>query len=187
MAKTNPIIQFIKSFEGGFSNDPDDHGGATMQGITIATYTAYRKKKGLKAPTIAELKRITPAEWEDIFKTMYWDPWRADEIKSQAVANICVNWGWGAGVISGIKEVQAALGITQDGVVGPQTLAALNRRNSTYEYRFVFNRIKAARANQLLTAAKKGNNAKYLDGWLRRWESFHYDRLYASNGKEIVW
>ena len=26
----------------------DDNGGATMQGITIATYTAYRKKKGLK-------------------------------------------------------------------------------------------------------------------------------------------
>ena len=187
MANIKILASFIKSWEGGFVNDPDDNGGATMQGITIATYTAYRKKKGLKAPTVADLKRITPAEWEDIFKTMYWDPWHADEIKSQAVANICVNWGWGAGVVGAIKTVQGALGLRQDGVVGQQTLAALNRRHSTYEYRFIFNRIKAARANQLLTAAKKGNNAKFLDGWLRRWESFHYDKLIASNGKEIVW
>ena len=177
----------LRSWEGGFVNDPDDAGGATMRGITLSTYTAYRKKKGRPAPTVADLKAITDTEWWDCFKTMYWDIWRADEIKSQAVANICVNWGWGSGPVAAVKAVQSALGLKADGAVGPLTLAALNKSHRLYEYRVVFNRIKAARAAQLLTAAKKGNNAKFLDGWLRKWEGFHYDRLYKSDGSEIVW
>ena len=177
----------LRSWEGGFVNDPDDAGGATMRGITIGTYTSYCKLKGRKAPTVEDLKKLTDAEWWDIFKTMYWDPWRADEIKSQAVANICVNWGWGAGVISSIKAVQKALGLKADGVVGSVTLAALNKSHRLYGYRFVFNHIKAERGMQYLTAAQKRNNAKYLDGWLRKWEGFHYDRLYKADGSEIVW
>ena len=64
MAKIEEIIPFILYFEAGvnkrylslppeqifeqakktgFANDPDDAGGATMCGITIATYKAYCK------------------------------------------------------------------------------------------------------------------------------------------------
>ena len=177
----------LRSWEGGFANDPDDAGGATMRGITIATYTSYRKKKGLPSPTVADLKAMTDAEWWEVFKTMYWDVWQADKIKSQAVANICVNWGWASGTITAIKAVQKALGVVADGSVGPVTLAALNKAHKTYEYRFVFNRIKAERAAQLLSVAKKGNNAKFIDGWLRKWEGFHYDRIYKADGSDIVW
>jgi len=187
MADVKILAAFIKSWEGGFSNDKDDKGGATMCGVTINTYTQYCRKKGKPAPTVADLMRISEEEWFDILKTLYWDPWKADEIKSQAVANICVNWGWGAGTVSAIKAVQSAFGLKPDGVVGPMTLAALNKFNKQYEYRFVFNRIKAERAQQLLTAAKSANNSKYIDGWLRRWEAFGYDRLVKARGGEITW
>ena len=90
-----------------------------------------------------------------------------------------------SGPVTAAKAVQKALGLTADGVVGPQTLAALNKAHRTYGYRFIFNRIKAERAAQLLTAAKKGNNAKYLDGWLRKWEGFHYESIALADGTEM--
>lgn len=187
MANIKILAPFIQSWEGGFVNDPDDKGGATMRGITIGTYTEYCRKKGKKVPTLADLKRITDQEWLDILKTMYWDPWQADNIQSQGIANICVNWGWGSGVKTAIKAVQTALGLKADGVVGPATLAALNKSTSSYKPEYTFNRIKAERGAAFLQIAKNGNNAKYLNGWLRRWEGFGFRRLVKANGEEIVW
>ena len=35
------LVPFILSWEGGFVNDPDDVGGATNKGITIATWRLH--------------------------------------------------------------------------------------------------------------------------------------------------
>ena len=69
---------FEKARATGFGNDPVDSGGATMVGVTLATYKAYRKTKGKKAPTAADLRKITYEEWADILKTMFWDKMKAD-------------------------------------------------------------------------------------------------------------
>ena len=94
MAEVKKLAPFILKWEGGFVNDPDDLGGATNKGVTIATYEAYCRKKGYPKPTIERLKALTKEEWTEIIKTMYWDRWKADEIKSQSVANILVDWVW---------------------------------------------------------------------------------------------
>jgi hypothetical protein len=31
-------------------------------------------------------------------KSLYWDKWKADQIKSQSVANILVDWVWASGI-----------------------------------------------------------------------------------------
>lgn len=100
MADVNKLVPFILRWEGGFVNDPDDLGGATNKGVTIATYEAYCKKKGYPKPTVERLKNLTQEEWTEILKTMYWDRWKADEIKSQSVANILVDWVWARSVLS---------------------------------------------------------------------------------------
>ena len=92
MADVKELAPFILKWEGGFVNDPDDLGGATNMGVTISTYEAYCKKKGYPKPTIERLKNLSKEEWTEIMKTMYWDRWKADEIKSQSVANILVDW-----------------------------------------------------------------------------------------------
>lgn len=38
MADIKVLVPFILSWEGGFVNDPDDKGGATNKGVTIATW-----------------------------------------------------------------------------------------------------------------------------------------------------
>ena len=98
MAKVEILAPYIKKWEGGFANDPADRGGATNKGVTIATFEAYCKAKSLPRPNVERLKGMTDGEWLDILKTMFWDKWQADKIKSQKLANILVDWVWGSGV-----------------------------------------------------------------------------------------
>lgn len=155
---------FEKARKTGYANDPDDLGGATMVGVTIATYKEYCRKKGYPVPTIDRLRNMTYAQWLDILKTMFWDRWQADKIANQSVAEILVDWIWASGKY-GITIPQQVLGVTVDGVVGPKTLAALNKQNPAQ----FFARIVAERKAYIdrICASRPVNN-KYKRGWLNR-------------------
>lgn len=155
---------FEKARKTGYANDPDDLGGATMVGVTIATYKEYCRKKGYPVPTIDRLRNMTYTQWLDILKTMFWDRWQADKIANQSVAEILVDWVWASGKY-GITIPQQVLGVTVDGVVGPKTLAALNKQNPAQ----FFARIVAERKAYIdrICASRPVNN-KYKRGWLNR-------------------
>lgn len=155
---------FEKARKTGYANDPDDLGGATMVGVTIATYTEYCRRKGYPRPTVERLRAMTYTQWLDILKTMFWDRWRADEIKNQSVAEILVDWVWASGKY-GITIPQQTLGVTVDGVVGPKTIASVNAQPpATF-----FARIAAERKAFIERICKsRPINNKYKKGWLRR-------------------
>lgn len=164
------LVPFILKWEGGFVDDPDDLGGATNRGVTIGTYATYCKKKGYPASTVVRLKNLSEKDWAEILKTMYWDRWKADQIKSQSVANILVDWVWASGT-HGIKIPQQLLGVTIDGIVGAKTLAALNVRNPKQ----LFEEIKAARVQFIEDICRKRPaNNKFKKGWLNRINSLQY-------------
>ena len=164
------LVPFILKWEGGFVDDPDDLGGATNRGVTIGTYATYCKKEGYPAPTVERLKNLSEKDWAEILKTMYWDRWKADEIKSQSVANILVDWVWASGV-NGIKIPQKVLGVTADGIVGAKTLAALNARNP----KELFEEIRKARVQFIEDICRKRPaNNKFKKGWLNRINSLQY-------------
>ena len=146
MADYKVHIPFLEKWEGGWSNDPYDSGGATMKGVTLRTYTAYRKKKGLLPPTEDDLRNISKEEWLDIYKTMYWDKIKGDAFQSQSVANLMVDWFWMSGIIA-IKRLQLIVGTKQDGIVGAKTLAAVHAKNQ----KELFTQLKNARHNHFLS------------------------------------
>ena len=39
------------------------------------------------------------SEFEQTFKTLYWDRWNADYIKNQSIANILVDWSYSSGAV----------------------------------------------------------------------------------------
>lgn len=164
MAKVEILAPYIKKWEGGFVNDPADRGGATNKGVTIATFEAYCKAKSLPRPNVERLKRMTDGEWLDILKTMFWDKWQADKIKSQKLANILVDWVWGSGVY-GIKIPQRILGVKQDGIVGDETLKALNAQEPDKLFQVIYE----ARKKYLndITISRPANK-RFLKGWLNR-------------------
>lgn len=166
MAKVEILAPYIKKWEGGFVNDPADRGGATNKGVTIATFEAYCKAKSLPRPNVERLKRMTDGEWLDILKTMFWDRWQADKIKSQKLANILVDWVWGSGVY-GIKIPQRILGVKQDGIVGDETLKVLNAQDPDKLFQAIYD----ARKKYLndITISRPANK-RFLKGWLNRLE-----------------
>ena len=66
-------------WEGGYSNNPKDPGGATMHGVTFRTYNAFRSRMGLPP---ADVRHITPTELQAIYQTEYWDCLRCSQLAS---------------------------------------------------------------------------------------------------------
>lgn len=171
MAEIKKLAPIILKWEGGFVNDPDDLGGATNKGVTIATYKQYRHDKGLSLPTIDDLKSISDKEWVDILRIYYWNRWKADGINNQAMANILVDWVWASGV-HGIKRPQRILGVKDDGAVGSITMGALN---SCHDQRKLFCEIKADRMKFIdEICLKRPVNSKFKKGWLNRLNDFNF-------------
>lgn len=166
MANPRLVIEHFRRWEGGFVNDPDDKGGATNMGITLKVYQKYFGKD----KTAEDLKKITDDEWLTIFKDGYWDPWKADQINNQSIALLCTTMGWMSGTKTAIKKVQECLGTKADGIVGPKTLALLNKLPSSA----VFRKLWVMRYTWLNQIAKSGNNKKFLRGWLNRHNDIKY-------------
>lgn len=172
MANVEKLVPFILKWEGGFVNDPDDLGGATNRGVTLATYAQYCKKKGYPVPTVERLKNLSEREWAEILKTMYWDRWKADKIVNQSVANILVDWVWASGV-HGVKRPQKILGVSIDGIVGNQTLAAVNAKDA----KELFYAIKADRIRFIDEICKaRPANEKYRRGWMNRINNLTFEQ-----------
>lgn len=181
MAQSIVLKPFILSWEGGFVNDPDDLGGATNKGVTLTTFTAWRKKMGLATPTVADLKNISDAEWDNVFKAMFWDKWHGDDIKDQSVANMLVDWLWASGNY-GIRIPQSVLRVDVDGIVGPKTIAALNQQPPS----LFFQRLKQERKDYIERICKSRTaNKKYKKGWFRRIDGIRYGSLTLNGGKKV--
>lgn len=155
---------FEKAKLKGFANDPDDLGGATMCGVTLATFAEYCRRKGYPRPTIVRLKAIKYKEWLEILKTMFWDKWKADQINNESIALILVDWVWGSGKY-GITIPQKAIGVTADGIVGPKTIAAVNAKDPKQ----LFDLIRKERLAYIERICRsRPINLKYKRGWLNR-------------------
>lgn len=115
-------LALVLRHEGGFVNHPDDPGGATNKGVTQATYDAWRKRQKLPPRSV---RSITAAEVNAIYRRDYWDKVKADDLPAgvdYAVFDFAVN----SGPSRAIKFLQRVLGVTDDGKIGPITMAALS-------------------------------------------------------------
>lgn len=124
-------LAHVLDMEGGFGDDPYDPGGPTNRGITLADFA---RAKGVsvtaesRAGLIEELKRIPAALVEDIYRSRYWLPARCD-VLAPALALMHFDAAVNHGVGGAIRMLQTAAGVTVDGDIGPQTLAALANRD----------------------------------------------------------
>lgn len=173
MANVSKLLPFILSWEGGYVNDPVDKGGATNMGVTIATWRKVGyDKDGDGDIDVDDLRLISKDDvLNRVLKPHYWDKWKADQIKSQSVANILVDWVWGSGA-NGIKIPQKLLGLTVDGIVGPKTLAAVNSSDALV----LFNTIKTERETFLWRIVERDPTQKrFIKGWLNRLNALKFN------------
>jgi lysozyme family protein len=104
--------------EGGYSNNPNDPGGETMWGITerVARAAGYT----------GAMRDLPQDEAKAIAKKLYWDPLKLDQFDPRVGFQILdANYNGGHPVI----WMQGAAGVKVDGVLGPQTVAAVQATN----------------------------------------------------------
>jgi len=145
--------------EGGYSDDPDDRGGATDFGVTQSTYDDYRDHHKLPRQPV---KLINELEAWDVYKHFWSMGANAlEEWPSMAIQyfDACINCGPG----NAARLLQQALGLTDDGIFGPYTLriatTSLRRAERWWSENFAVKRIK------YYVDLK---NQKFEDGWLVR-------------------
>ena len=111
--------------EGGYSTDRRDPGNWT--GGRGGVGTLKGTKFGLAANTYPNLdiKNLTLAQAKAIYKKDWWDKLGADGMHSAIVFQLW-DFAINAGKSRAIKELQQAVGVPADGIIGPQTLAAVN-------------------------------------------------------------
>lgn len=110
----------VLKHEGGYVDHPDDPGGATNMGITHATLAAWRGK----AVTKADVKALQRAEVASIYRSRYWLPVNGDALPP-GVDLVLFDFAVNSGPARAVKTLQRVLGVTQDGAIGPVTMAAL--------------------------------------------------------------
>ena len=119
-------LAFTLQQEGGYSDDPNDPGGATNYGITLATLRGYT---GNDALTPDDIRTISMDTVRAIYQANYWNRMRCDALPA-GVDLMVFDSGVNTGTGRAVEMLQAAAGLTGtaiDGGVGPQTLAAVAR------------------------------------------------------------
>jgi len=160
----NRAFDLLMTHEGGFSNHPDDPGGATMYGVTQATYNSFRKTKGRAQQTV---RNITHAEAREVYETLYWKaagcdklPWPVSYITFDAAVN--------SGPKRAVGWTQSGLRLKADGAVGPNTIAAAQRVVQEGDGKALLDILDQRVAFLARLVQSKPSQAAFLLGWWRR-------------------
>jgi lysozyme family protein len=128
MDKITKMAWDIVAREGGYVNDPDDPGGATNHGVTIGTM----QRLGLDLTgdgrvDATDVKALSRDQAVQIFLDHYYLKPRIDqlpEVLHDTVFDMYVNAGTNAIKVLQRLLTQMGHGLTDDGVIGPITVAA---------------------------------------------------------------
>lgn len=112
-------LAIILKEEGGNDDDKRDPGGRTSRGIIQRVWDAYRKSHPGRP---ADVWKASDEDVAAIYKTQYWEPYcdRLPTGVDLVFFNTCVN----SGRQQAIRELQRALGLTADGMMGIVTIQA---------------------------------------------------------------
>jgi lysozyme family protein len=175
MADFKLFFPTLLQHEGGFVNDPVDPGGATNKGVTFGTFKGCAQRLLTIAPTLDALKALSDDQAGVIYKALYWDAVKGDQVSLQPLANIVFDFQVNAGNRSAklLQQVLNDLGTTPplavDGAIGNGTLAALR----AIDQKAVYARFKQYRADYYRNlVAQRPALQKFLRGWLNRVDSF---------------
>ena len=135
--------KFTAAAEGGLTDDPQDRGGITNYGVSLAFLTdlshgSQADKHALKdlgidtAVNRQTIIRLTKNQAEGVFKYYFWDSLKLDELPLKMgclIYDAAVNHGriWGVKLAQrGYNKVYPNESLVVDGKLGPKSRAALS-------------------------------------------------------------
>lgn len=157
MTRFDECLAVTLAHEGGWSDHPDDPGGATMRGVTIGTYAQFKGRKVTKD----ELRAISDADLRTIYRRNYWDKVRGDDLPP-GLDLVAFDAAVNSGPARGVRWLQSALGVKADGKIGPHTLASANGHPNPEGI------IRIACDNRMVFLRGLKTWPKFGKGWTRR-------------------
>lgn len=145
-------FDLLITHEGGFSNHPDDPGGATMYGVTEVVARA----EGYTGP----MRDLSLDFAKQVYRKRYWDACRCDQMPDvirYPLFDAAVN----SGPSQAIKWLQVAVGVKADGVIGPVTQQTVNVLPAQVTRQKMI-------GNRLRFMTNLNNWPSFSKGWARR-------------------
>ena len=192
MQSVSDIAKQIIAREGGFVNDPDDPGGATKYGVTIHTM----RRLGLDLDRdgdvdVGDVRRLSRADAQAIFIEHYFHRPQIDALPvalQASVFDMYVNAG--ANAVKILQRLLNDMGqaVAVDGVIGPQTIAAVQAAVRAAPDHIADAYGIARRNYYLALADRRPASRKFArtrnggkGGWIRRAEEFIAPRYHLSD------
>lgn len=136
-------MTFLEAHEGGYSDNKNDRGGPTKEGISLR----FMLENGLKqfdndkdgildGP---DVQQLTDIEIHDIYKENFWRRGNMYQIQNKSIAIKVFDMSVNSGLNTGIKILQKTInilpphpGIKEDGILGEETLNEINGKEDDY-------------------------------------------------------
>lgn len=179
MSTFDDAFAVVLGNEGGYTDNPADPGNwtsghcgtgqcrGTNWGISAAAY-----------PNL-DIRTLTQADAAAIYRRDYWEPVAGDHLPAP-LALLAFDAAVNNGVSRAARWLQAALGVAQDGEIGPKTLAALAARagdGATFCAEFL--------ALRLIFMAALPTWPRFGAGWARRLCHLPFEAMtFTSSGPE---
>lgn len=158
----------ILRHEGGYSNNPNDPGGATKYGISLR----WLKGMGLLGDVnhdlrvdIADIQALTPETAATFYRVQWWDRYGYGRFPNQIIATKLIDTAINLGAPKAHRIAQESCGCVADGILGSNTVQAVN---VAVEPIFI-NRYRDLQAAYYKSLVQNNPKlAEFLTGWLWR-------------------
>jgi lysozyme family protein len=127
VADYKPFVgRMIQRYEGPYGWNHSDPGGPTRYGITCYDLAEHRGQQMTSMQTWAPLVQAMPlSEAEDIYAAKYATACAFNDLNAGADC-VVFDFGVNSGPSRAIKFAQGVVSVTEDGILGPLTLKAIN-------------------------------------------------------------
>jgi lysozyme family protein len=123
-------FNWVVGVEGDYTDDPGDPGNWT--GGAVGSGQCNGTKYGISAAAYPalDIANLTEAEAASIYQRDYWARIQGDSLPP-ALALVVFDAAVNSGVSQSVQWLQVVVGATPDGVIGPETLAAVQAWSGT--------------------------------------------------------
>jgi len=163
------IISAILEREGGgFVDHPADRGGPTRHGVTQATLSEWLGRPASRD----EVELLSETDARQIYRDRFIYAPRLFKVGDGRLRALLVDCAVNHGPGTAVKFLQHALGVVEDGVIGPATLAKLETADALAIYR----RVCAERVRYYgRIISNNHSQAVFAAGWCARAAEFIED------------
>ena len=171
------VLEYVLNSEGGYVNHKNDRGGETYKGIARNFWGNWEgwplidrmdRGKYRTDREFTEALEKLPKLNEKVaafYKKEFWDRMRLDEVKSDKIKLLMMDFGVNFGHKRAVKYAQICSGAFVDSLIGPKTIAAIN---STDGNKFCYQFLMECMEGYYSLVQRNDSQRVFFFGWIGR-------------------